>query len=230
MAKATNALLIAGTAGLLLFLLAGKAEAATGPGTGTPKPPGTRPKIPPQSGPGGSKAWTPKDASEVFGDERVDVIDLEGASIYIDPDCNFVIEGALFFPEDPKPWQERKRVGPYWGTGEPDTCPQGPMHIDEIMGSCTFFSAGEEKSIPCFSPPANCTILDLIDAFVFDGVTDPKQIADTIFAQASPLCADVDPGFWGDGLWAWYDDFLGRIMNYLDIAIPDIEEYQASSS
>lgn len=253
MAKKTG-LVVAGIAGLLALLFAGGAEAKEGETKKRGRrPSGTRPPPrPPRTTSGGAKSFGATD--EDIG--RIDILNLEGADLYLDPECNFAVEGARFFPTPAPSPVQRLRLGPADVRMEGDQPFQmdadkecSPMRLvgrrpdfniedestwwtisgrstfSQIIGTCSKVD-GTLKG-PCFKAPYFCTVLDVIDSLILDGVTDPKLITDAIVSEVSPLCFDADPDFWGDEFYNWYDNFLGRVVDYVELAVMDFEQLEA---
>lgn len=105
-------------------------------------------------------------------------------SVWVDPNCEWAIEGLKFLPV----WKDAHAV-PY-GKG----------------GSLVEVLSYSGPGMPEGDNPA----WGLVDKLAEDGV-DPKTIADTIFAEAAPLCWDAGPSAWGAGVKAWYADLYERI-------------------
>lgn len=56
-----------------------------------------------------------------------------------------------------------------------------------------------------------------IDYLINDqGFRSPEEITWRILQEASPLCADLDPEQWGEGLAQWFENFVARIVPYVE--------------
>ena len=106
-------------------------------------------------------------------------------SVWVDPSCEWAIEGRKFLPV----WNAEVSNLPIGRGGS----------LVEVLD----FSGAE---MPRGDNPA----WGMVDQLASEGL-DAKTIADTIFAEAAPLCWDAGPSAWGSGVKAWYADLLARI-------------------
>ena len=192
---------ILGAAGLVVggkMLYDHFSKPSGGGGTASDRPQeGGRPKAP--------KPWSrgPGGKGKVFGggkgkpgegpplpEDLPDDFDYAGNGLYVDPNCEYVIEGNIFWPGT---------TGPIYASAEATTL---------------------DSSLALFG--GKNSILGFVDYLVNEQSLgdDPEGIAWTVLEHASPMCTSVEPeGNWGDGLINWYDNFLERIIAYLDEGI-----------
>ncbi|MCH9680367.1 MAG: hypothetical protein K0V04_02950, partial [Deltaproteobacteria bacterium] len=79
------------------------------------------------------------------------------------------------------------------------------------------WSAVEAETLAETLAIADNSVVGFIDYLVDTaGTTDPEGVAWTILEEVSPMCTAVDTSMWGEGLINWYDNFLARVVEYLD--------------
>jgi hypothetical protein len=107
--------------------------------------------------------------------------DFAGNKIWISPDCEYVVEGNLFWP---------------------------------VPGE--MINAEEAETLDAVLAIERNSVIGYVDALIARDYTDPAVVAQQILQEVSPLCADLDPAMWGDGLRAWYENFVERLIPYLE--------------
>lgn len=204
---------LAWVAGAAILLAGGVALYARNALTGG----ATEPTIDPIDGPKPEppKPWSkgPGGKGKVFGGGKVTPgaggpplpedlpadFDYAGNGIFVDLNCEYVIEGNLFWPSG---------------------------------GGTIFAEPGETLEINTKLQGGKNSVIGYIDHLVnvegFSG-DDPEGIAWTVLEAASPMCVSVDPSQWGAGLINWYENFLSRVIDYLEFGIgSDDQEWVVS--
>lgn len=199
--------LIAIGAGIAAFLgLIGMAFASDDDG---PKPPGP-PKPPRPPGP-----RPPKPDIPIPKPRPGDDFDPSGPAVWISPDCDAIEVGARFWPRPPpmdrNPYDEEA----------------GRYKYDAAVAKGRACRVVDVRGLEVSEDP-RCTGLDYVDTLlVEEGRTDPIQIAQMIFAQLAPLCADADPSLWGEEVQAWYEGLVEDLTMYIEDKRVWIDEKEA---
>jgi hypothetical protein len=107
--------------------------------------------------------------------------DFGGNKIWVSADCEFVVEGNLFWPTP------------------------GEM-----------INAEEAETLEAVLAIEGNSVIGYVDVLIARDYTDPAVVAQQILQEVSPLCADLDPAMWGEGLLAWYENFVERLIPYLE--------------
>ncbi|MCX4240195.1 hypothetical protein [Paraliomyxa miuraensis] len=231
--KGNKGLAIAAGVGALLALggLASAAEAGGGlvPGGGGPGGGGSGGSGGSGGGSGGgSDPWTPGPGGKgkVFsggsGSESWTDFDFSGNGLWIAPECDGVVEGALFRPRDDAFDVYAIEPSEYesYEVGKELEAVLKVHYENTVAGFIDWYMNGRElPSVPIF------------DAWVESywaerGWPKPlpaaRRITAELLRQAStmslpdaPTCMDVNPVDWGDGLVDWVADFMLWLDLYL---------------
>jgi hypothetical protein len=181
------------------------------PKDGPVKPP-VKPPVGPPKPPGGGGKVVPPHKGRGFGGGKWGTgavpasFNPNGNLLWISPDCDTVAEGAWFMPT---------LVQAITGN-----------NIDTMDAHLAL------RSPPGSSDPrAQNGIYGFIDYLINDqGYEQPEDVTARIFSEASPMCAAVDPSQWGPALAEWYQEFAGRVAEYVESEMtgipfgPDNEE------
>lgn len=165
---------------LVLLLLGG-----IGSGKDADEGNGKRPigPIGPVPGPGGDGTrWRPTPGS--IPGSILDQFDFDGTDLYIDPECQYVLEGARFFDVDQI------------------------LNAEDYAGAVAAESRYAEGFIKTLIPESQ--------------ESDPIRIAQRVVQLYAPMCAEVDPSEWGPAMLAWYNDFLDRVITWIDWSTGEI--------
>lgn len=74
------------------------------------------------------------------------------------------------------------------------------------------------------------SVLGFVDYLINDqGYQQPEEIAWKILVEASPLCADLDPEQWGEGLAQWFQNFVARLTPYVEEALGGIGSFDPNA-
>lgn len=193
MSTARNTAAIAVLAGLIVLGIVGMARGA----------PGKRPLVGPKKGPGGIRTWgKPTPGTPTPSEPEINPA---GPGLWVSPDCDVVAEGAKFWPAGAplsrNPDMEGTETGKKF---DPEVAAGRACRVLDVRGLAT-------------TTDLDCTGLDYVDTQIVEqGITDPIQIAREILQQVAPLCADADPGLWSDAVYSWYNDLVGRLVDYIE--------------
>ena len=167
-------------------------------GWGGRAPPGQKPDYPgkPKVGPKGSWGWgnVPADSSGLL-----EGFDPGCNKILFSPDCDWVIEGNRF-------WQDGRGLEFPYAVSYPT--------VDQTL---SYVPPGSDDD--CVNG-----IEGWIDYLMdVEGIEDPIVIVQRFMQEVAPFCWDVDPSFWGEGLLAWYNNFLARVTDYVESVVGGID-------
>ncbi len=197
---------------------------------------GTKGKTTPKDGPGGGgDFFGPTDPRpirkilEELEDEipAGDLFDARG--LYISEDCEWVLEGPAFWPARPGTLAFRALINrsgdPDDPTGIRERC-QGVTTMAGVIFATTF-KADPSGGVTGEPGASQCTVLDLFDTRMLqEGQTDPKLLADAIVRETAPLCFDAPVDTWPEGFAIWYDYFVERVREYVELKLdryPNLE-------
>ena len=143
----------------------------------------------PGKGPGGSPK--PVTGGKVWGDAPPGAQYMVPADwdpvrgLWIAPDCAMVVEA------------------PGWFCGSTGDSPN-------VFGGDVCTEIEHDSYAATMAEPEN-GVAGYVDFLIGNGM-QPEDIAWQILAEVSPFCASVDPQDWPDGLWAWWEGFLERVI------------------